>query len=335
MAQQQIGGRSVYSFLNTPPSARIAGQGSNAIANLENDINFALMNPSLLREDMSGQFSTSIVDFQSDILLGDIAYAQHFDSIGTFTASLRVMDYGDFDRTTTLGINQGTFTAADYFFGVGYGNQIDSNWSYGANLKGIYSAYDTYTSSAIALDLGATYTFSEGRSALALLVKNVGFQFDPYAEERESLPFEIQLGISNRFKYLPLRWQITAEQLETFDLRYDNPTKTQVNGFTGEVDNNYPNMLNNILQHFVFGAEFAPTPGFNLQFGYSFRKRQDLNLDTRRTSAGFSFGVGFKISKFRVNYARNMTHVAGSANQFSLTTDFQDFKKKKRDPAED
>lgn len=323
----QIGGRSVYQFLNLVPSARVAAQGGNAIANPEPDINFALWNPSLLNPEMSGQVSMSMVDYVSDIILGDVSYAHHFDSVGTFMASMRYLSYGDFARTNELGIKQGTFTAADMALTLGYGYQLDTNWSFGGNLKIIHSVYDAYGSNGMALDLAVTYHIPTHRMAVAFVAKNIGFEFDPYDEQRESIPFELQLGFSNQFEHLPLRWQITLEQLETWNLRYHDPAYIQTNQLTGEVQNAYPGIFNNILRHVVLGVEFAPTKGFNLQFGYNFRKRQELNLDTRRTNAGFSFGIGIKISKFHINYARNMYHVAGGANQFSIITDLGDFKK--------
>ncbi len=190
------------------------------------------------------------------------------------------------------------------------------------------SQFDAITSTGMAVDLAATYQIPRKRLVLALVAKNIGFQFTPYEDQREKLPFELQFGISNRFEHLPLRWQITFEQLETFNLRYSDPSYLVVNQLTGEVEDNSPGMVNNILRHMVLGVELAPTKSFNIQFGYNFRKRQELNLDTRRTSAGFSFGLGIRISKFRVNYARNMYHVAGGANQFSITTSLGDFKKK-------
>lgn len=326
----QVGGQSAYQFLNLVPSARVAGQGSNAIANISNDLNFAVYNPALLNEEMDGQFTTSIIDYLTDITVGDVNYARHYDSIGTFMIGLKFIDYGDFDRTNNVGIKSGTFTAGDYVFNVGYAYKLDTNWSFGANLKGVYSSYDSYTSSGIALDLGATYRIPSKRMVIALLAKNIGFQFSPYNLEEERLPFELQLGFSNRFEHLPLRWQITFEQLETWDLTYEDPNDRSINQLTGELEVNSPSVWNNLLRHMVLGVEFSPTKSFNLQFGYNFRKRQELNLDTRRTSAGFSFGMGIKVSKFRINYARNMYHVAGGANHFSLITNFRDFKKKKK-----
>lgn len=327
----QVGGTSTYQFLNAVTSARVAGQGSNAIANPENDLNFALYNPALLTQDMHGQFTTSIVDYVSDVVFGDVAYAHHFDSLkSTFYVQAVFLDYGEFDQTNEVGQKLGTFTASDYSFNVGYGYKLDSNWQFGAKLMTIVSNYAGYNSWGLAGDIGVTYQIPKKRMAVSFLAKNMGFQADPYTDNREPLPFELQLGFSSRFEHLPLRWQLTFEELETFDLRYEDPTAVTVDQFTGEIDDNYPGVVNNILRHMVLGVEFAPSKSFNLQFGYNFRKRQELNLDTRRTSAGFSVGGGLKISKFYVNYSRNMYHIAGSANQITLRTDFQSFGKKKK-----
>lgn len=331
-ANAQIGGNSVYQFLNLVPSARVASQGSNAIANPEQDLNFAIYNPSLLNEQMHGQLTFSVVDYVAGITLGDLNYAHHFDDYGTFYAGIRYIDYGDFDRANIVGIREGTFTAGDYALNVGYGYTLDTNWSFGASLKLINSNYDVFNSYGAAFDLAATYQIPSKRIVVALVAKNLGFQFTPYVNDRENLPFELQLGFSNRFEHLPLRWQITFEQLETWDLRYRDPAAVTVNQFTGEVDENFPSIWNNLLRHVVVGLEFAPTKSFNIQFGYNFRKRQELNLDTRRTSAGFSFGLGLKISKFRINYGRNFYHVSGNANHFSIRTDLQDYRKKKKAP---
>ncbi len=324
----QVGGRTTFQFLNNIASARVAGQGSNAIANPVADLNFALYNPSLLSPEMSGQISSSVVDYVSDIRFADLAYAQHFDSVGTFFLQLQYFDYGEFDRANVIGIRQGTFTGNDMSVNLGYSYQLDSNWSFGATMKVINSVYDTWSSWGIAWDAGITYQIPKHRMAMALVFKNAGFQLNPYAEQRENLPFEIQLGFSNRFEHMPLRWQITLEHLERFDLRYTDPTNFTVNQFTGEIEENFPSVWNNLLRHVVIGAEFAPSESFNIQFGYSFRRRQELNLDTRRTVAGFSVGGGIRISKFYLHYSRNMFHIAGGANQITLRTSLDEFRKK-------
>lgn len=322
----QVGGQTTFQFLNNVASARVAGQGSNAIANTAPDLNFALYSPALLSADMHSQITTSIVDYVADIRYADLAYAHHFDSVGTFFMQMVYFDYGDFDRANVIGVRQGTFTGNDMAVNLGYSYRLDSNWSFGATMKVINSVYDTWSSWGLAWDAGLTYQIPARRIAMSLVMRNAGFQLNPYANESENLPFELQLGFSNRFEHMPLRWQITLEHLETFDLRYRDPSAFTVNQFTGEVEENFPNIWNNLLRHVVIGAEFAPSESFNIQFGYSFRRREELNLDTRRTVAGFSVGGGIRIYKFYFHYSRNMYHIAGGANQISLRTSLDDFR---------
>lgn len=330
LVQAQIGGRSTFQFLNTIASARVAGQGGQAIANTEADLNFALINPALAREEMSGQITSSAVDYVSDIRYGDVAYAHHWDSLGTFFMRAHWMDYGDFQRANIIGERMGEFSAIDYAFHLGYSYRIDSNWRLGASLKYIGSQYDIYSASGLAFDAGILYEIHQRRLAFALSLRNMGWQLSSYAQDSEALPFEIQFGVSNRFEHMPLRWMITLEQLETFDLRYRDPQRVQVNQFTGEVEDDFPSIWNNMLRHVTVGAEFSFSENFNLQFGYSFRRRQELNLLTRRTTAGFSLGGGLKIYKFNLHYSRNFVHIAGSANHLTISTQLDRFRKNAR-----
>jgi hypothetical protein len=197
-------------------------------------------------------------------------------------------------------------------------------------MKFINSAFDTYNSWGLAWDAGITYQIPARRIAMALVMRNAGFQADPYSDFREPLPFELQFGFSNRFEHMPLRWQITLEQLETFELRYRDPNQFTLNQFTGEVEENFPSIWSNLLRHVVIGLEFAPSESFNIQFGYNFRRRAELNLATRRTVAGFSVGGGIKIYKIYLHYSRNMYHIAGSANQISIRTNFTSWKSKNK-----
>jgi len=43
--------------------------------------------------------------------------------------------------------------------------------------------------------------------------------------------------------------------------------------------------------------------------------------------AGFSFGAGFKIKQFRIDYGHQVYHIAGGVNHIGISTSFQEFKK--------
>ena len=42
--------------------------------------------------------------------------------------------------------------------------------------------------------------------------------------------------------------------------------------------------------------------------------------------AGFNFGVGLKINRFRIDYGRSVYHLAGGANQLTISTNLMEFK---------
>jgi len=322
----QLGGARAFSFMNLVTSARVAAQGGNAIANPEPDLNFATINPALLRDTMAESLVSSVVDFVGDIRYYDAAYATKVKRLpGLFYGQLRYFDYGSFDRANIVGLRQGTFEAQDFTLSIGYAYSIDSNWRVGGKLKSAFSSYDVYQSAALALDLGVSYELPQYNLNFALLIKNLGFQLSPLADTREPLPFEIQLGAAYKLEHAPFRFMLTLEQLQQPDLTFDNPTDVEVNQLTGEIEQVDETLLNKIARHMIFALEFAPTPGLNLQVGLAARQREELNLDTRRTAAGFSFGGGIRLYKFMINYARNSYHVAGASNHISITTNLKRF----------
>jgi len=74
----QIGGTSVYSFLDLPNSSRIAALGGSVNAVKDNDLSLCLVNPAFLTPKMSNQIALSFVDYYSDINYGFVSYARNF-----------------------------------------------------------------------------------------------------------------------------------------------------------------------------------------------------------------------------------------------------------------
>ncbi len=332
---QQVGGSATSQILNLAPSARVAALGGVSMAVKDNDVNIALWNPSLLNSEMDNHLTISTADYLTDINLSSVGFTKHFDKVGTFSLGLKYIDYGDFLLTNEIGEILGNFTGNEYVITGGYGYQIDSMFSVGANLKYIGSRFETYKSAAIATDLGATYHNAKKRTTVSVLFKNIGFQTKAITEgNEENLPFEIQVGISSKFAHAPFRWHVILQNLEKPDLTFDNPTTAEFDPISGERKNDDPNVAEMIVRHVVFGVEFVPSRSFNLRFGYNFRRQQEMKLTTRRSNAGISWGFGIRISKFYLDYGRATYHVAGSTNHFSISTKFADFKKKKSPPSE-
>ena len=135
----QIGGSYTYAFLDLPNSARISALGMSANAIKDNDLSLCLVNPSLLTPKMNNQLALSFVNYFAGINYGFASYMKDFKKIGMFDASMQFINYGKFTTADATGETYGTFTAGEYALNIGWGRQLDSVFSIGANLKNIYS----------------------------------------------------------------------------------------------------------------------------------------------------------------------------------------------------
>lgn len=327
----QIGGDDTYEFLNVNTSARISSLGGNQIAVKDNDPFLAFENPSLLNKTMDNKLALSYISYLADIGLGFASYTKEVEGIGTFNAGVKYIDYGDFTETDNAGNEIGSFSAGEYAFLVGYGYEIDSLYSIGANLKTIYSSLYDYNSVGLAVDVGATYFNEEKGLTLALLIKNMGGQLTTYDDnDNESIPFEIQYGITKRFKNVPLRVGVIYQNLQKWDLTYDNPNDEEESSLLGPGSNGNNNddndgFFENLGRHLIFNAEFLVSKNFNIRLGYNYLRRAELKIDEKLGTVGVSWGFGMRINKFHLSYGRSAFHQVGATNTFSVSTRLSDF----------
>lgn len=324
----QVGGNNTYEFLNLPVSARAAALGGNLLSVRDNDINLALLNPSLLNKTMDNHLALSYLNYFSDINLGYAGYSKTFDKYGSFNAGIQYINYGEFIRTEDNGDITGQFYAGEYALNLGWGRQLDSSFSIGSNFKTIYSTLEHYQSLGVAIDLAGTYFNERLKLGTALLVKNIGTQIIAYRKgNKEPLPFEIQLGLSKQLSHAPFRFSMVLENIERFDLTYRDTVSEggNINPITGEEIKEKNGFFDKTLRHVVIGAEFLPSKNFNIRLGYNYQRRQELKLTTRAGITGFSWGFGFRISKFHISYSRATYHLAGASNHFTISTNLSSF----------
>jgi hypothetical protein len=55
--------------------------------------------------------------------------------------------------------------------------------------------------------------------------------------------------------------------------------------------------------------------------------RRELSVNNFGSLSGFSFGLGMKVNRFRIDYGRYNLHLAGGLNHFSVSTNINEFKK--------
>jgi len=329
----QSGGQSTYKFLNLSNSARMAALGGSGLAVKDNDISLALFNPSLIGPGIDNHLALSFVDYFAGINYGFVSYSKTFEKYGSFVGGLQFIDYGRFTEADETGETYGQFSAGEYAFILGWGRQLDSSFSIGANLKNIYSDFREYKSYGLAVDVSGTYHNSEHGFAASLIFKNIGRQIVKYTDgDREALPFEVQLSMSKKLDKAPIRFILVGDNLQKYDLTYEEPhyLKPTTDPLTGEPlpERKLANHMDKFFRHIIAGAEFMPTQNLSFCLSYNYRRSKEMRVPTRISTVGISWGVNVKVSKFRFGYARSAFHLSGSPNHITLTTNLSEFVKK-------
>ncbi len=331
----QIGGDHTYTFLTLSNSARIAGLGGNALAVMDNDITLSIANPSLITADMHNQMALSYVNYFTGNNVGFAMYSRTFNKAGSFVGAIQFNDYGKIQGADAAGNKTGNISASEYAFSIGWGRTLTNHFSVGANAKLIYSHLDVYNSFGIAVDVAGSYFTKDKLFVASIMARNIGSQIVPYrAGQYESLPFELQLGLSAGLKYLPLRFFLLFTNLQKWDLSYTDPNdpKNQVDPYTGEIDekSGISKFADNFMRHIVFGGEFTIAKVFSIRLGYNYQRRQELKLYERTGLSGFTYGVGFRVKMFNFSYT-HATYQAGSPNPnyVTIAVNLQKFSKKK------
>jgi hypothetical protein len=306
--------------------------GGDFLAVYDNDITLAPTNPSLINPEMHNMLGVEYVEFFSDINYGLASYSRTFNKLGSFAASMQYLSYGKFDYADVTGDRYGEFYAGETALNIGWGRQLDSLFSIGANLKFIYSSLESYNSFGMAVDVAGSYISPNRLFTTSLIAKNIGRQIITYeGGNNEPLPFELQLGMSVRFKHLPFRISVLYDHLEKWDLRYEDPSSVQTDPITGEVeeDSKIAEIADNFMRHIVIGGELTIAKVVSLRLGYNYGRRQELKVNEKLALIGWSWGLGIKVYKFHIGYARSTWHLQGSPNYFTITTNLNDFYRKK------
>jgi hypothetical protein len=197
----------------------------------------------------------------------------------------------------------------------------------------ISSQLDSYTSLGFTTDLAAMYIDTAKSINISLVFRNVGAQVETYRDANfEPLPFDIQIGISKKLRYLPFRFSVIYHHLDRWNVIYDDPSRENNTISFGDIDTERSPTsiwIDNFFRHLIFNGEFllGKKENFRLRLGYNHYMRKELSVENFRSLAGFSFGAGVKINRFRLDYGRTNYHLAGGINHLSISTNFREFMK--------
>lgn len=319
----QIGGQSVYQFLNLVTSPRQAALGGKVITIYDNDVNQAHFNPATINAEMDNHLALNYGNYFGEVTYGTAAYAYTYDRhIHTFHTGVNYVNYGKFDGYDENGQQTSSFTGSDLAFSFGYSYNVPyTEFYFGANAKLISSTLESYNSLGAAVDFGALFIDTRNDVNWALVIRNVGTQLTTYSGTKEKLPLEVLVGVSQEVENVPLRWHLTLENLQQWNVAFSNPNRA-IGDIDGGSTPEKVGFFNNALRHVVFGAELFPTKGFNIRLGYNFRRAEELRVLEQRNFSGLSLGFGLKMGKLKFNYSYSRYTLAANTSLFGLTIDF-------------
>jgi len=325
----QTGGNYAYNFMGFHSSARLAGSGGSLIAVRDNDASLIMYNPSLVAPKFSTTLLISATDYFANTGYLSAMYAHTFNKVGSFAVELRYAGFGEFVRTDDMCYEQGTFSCNDLGLTLGWGRQLDSCFSIGANLKLMHSSYESYSSFGLAVDVAGSYYNEKNNIALAILVKNIGGELKPLVEGKHNwAPFDIQFAYSQRLKFIPIRYHIALHSLYKWEMSYIGPDDPflEIDAMSGDLK--YPSKfnrgVNNFFRHINFGLDIIIGKHLTLYASYNHDQNRAMRILQKKSMAGFGYGFLIDIKSIQFGFSRLHYAVGATPNYFNFSLNIND-----------
>lgn len=306
----QIGGTDNFNATTLINNARAAGLGGKAVSLTDGDLTQFFDNPSILDSAKVASASFMINPYFTDATFYSVASIFSIKK-QKIAAGLNYMNYGNFEMTDATGIITGTFQAKDYQVVLGGAHRLGPI-SLGINLKFLSASIESYSSNAIAADLGGIFSINPNWS-IGMVFENMGWVLSDFANTTSmKLPFDVRMGTTFQPTYMPFRFTITSNSLVSPVIVQEEETNSGID---------------RALRRVSIGTEILFSKSFQVLLGYNHHRKQELKLEETSGGAGFSYGFMLRVNRFYLRFSRMAYHAAGGTSFISVQTDFNDFKK--------
>lgn len=320
-ALRSVDGSTAYNFLNIPVSSHVYGLGGVNISVIDDELGMTEQNPALLGPEVEKQLSLNYMRYIGTADFAGARFGMAATDRSAWAVGVQYFGYGEIKSADETGAVNGTFSPKDMYVSASYSHDITDRLRGGITLKGIYSAYDSYSAFAIATDLGINYFDAESDLSLSAVVANLGGQVKRFNDKYDRLPVDIRLGITKGLGTTPFRLSITAWNLTKWHLPYEDPG----DGSSSTEPETKDSFSSNLFRHLVFGAEYAPSENFYVGIGYNYKTRTDMSTYSRSFLSGFSACAGLNVKQFRVGVALAQPHKGATTFMINLTTRLYEF----------
>ncbi len=281
----------VYSFLRLPVSAHVAALGGDNITIDDDDPTLIFHNPALINQVSDKSLNLNFMTYMEGAKTASASFIKAYKERATWGVAAQYMDYGSIKETTVDNVETGSFSARDIALAGTFAYMLNNSFSGGITARFVSSHIASYSSLAVAVDLGLNYMDEERGWSLSAVAKNLGGQIKAYDDDFERIPLDLQLGVSKRFVGSPLRVSATLSRLNKWD-----------QGF---------------IKHLSVGADLLLGESVFVAAGYNFRRNSEMKVsDSDGESshgAGFSVGAGLQLERFKLQAAYAKYHVSAAS----------------------
>lgn len=237
-------------------------------------------NPAGIILNTGTSYSFSYLNYIGGTHFGYIDYESN-----VFGAGIRYFYSGKMKKTDAFGQEFGDFSTNFIDLNVGKGFTI-SNIHFGASGKLVYELIDTLYSLGLGIDIGGLYFLPHENINLGLAVKNLGMGVKPFISEKELLPYEVNLGVNNKFNQGWLGFDIVKSAMTNLGFRIGG------------------------------GYNFTKLLTFRISYNSLLSQvKANTGLDFL---AGITLGFGVKKNKINVNYSYTPYFNLGQAHRLTI-----------------
>lgn len=320
----QGAGRVFDSFLEFPSSAHVAALGGHNVSYVGEDPMFSINNPAALTTGVDNLLYLNYSIYMANSGYGSALYSTKFSDVDAFAGSFQFAQYGRMKGFDESGVETGEFSAQEFAINATYSRQLNKYFTIGATFKPVLSTYETYTSFALATDIGVMFSDTTHLVSAGLAVTNIGGRVcgpNDIHLTSKLLPINVSVGVSKSFSKAPIALHLTLQNLQDWDCDYATNSQSDEAGKVslGEV----------FARKIILGVDFIPkSKKFWISIAYNFERGMALANDDLFSVAGLTGGVGFKIKMFSLAGAVAVYNSAGVTGHISMAIDINGFNKK-------
>lgn len=296
-----------YAFLDLPATPQSQAVGGLLLTYVGENPGLAFDNPALYGQESAARAYLSYMHYMQGIHVANALYGSGIGERATWAVGLRTMHYGEMKGYDAEGRPTQSFSAMDGALEALFSYDLTDKLRGGIALKAIYGQLERYSSLALASDVGLTYYNGELGTSWGISLSNIGSSIKSYGEPRETPPWDIRLGYSQKLNHAPFRVHTVLYGLTPSYLR---------NVGVGE------SVPRKIARHLSLGLEFIPSEKFWFAVGYNPMRGLDMTNRGGKSINGLSLGIGFQQKHYQIALSTALYHPQTMGFMLSVSTDF-------------